>query len=130
MNIGVAPVPQALPQSPATWGSFWMNVVPNSSKNSRAAWEFINFLAQEEQELTLFSEASKVRLFGAPFSRVSLAQQLQNNAYLKPVVDTAPYAKSAEISSRAGNKKQIDVLTTAVTEVLSGTKKAKEAITK
>lgn len=136
LNLAVAPVPQAIVESPATWGSFWMDAVPSSSKNQKAAWEFLNFLSQEEQQLTLFSEASKIRPFGAAYSRVSLGTQLQNNVYLKPLVDTAPFAKSAEISARSGNKKQVDALRTAVNEVLGGAtaedalKKAKEAITK
>ncbi|EKE00189.1 MAG: Extracellular solute-binding protein, family 1 [uncultured bacterium] len=118
LNFGVAPVPQALPEKPATWATFWMWSVPSSSKNQALAWDFVNFMTSEKQELSLFSDASKVRPFGVPFARVSLAQQLANNLYLSPAVATAPYAKSAELAARSGNNKVTDALRDAVNAVL------------
>lgn len=120
LNFGVAPVPQALPDKPASWGSFWMLAVPAGSKNSAAAWNFINFVGSEEAELLMFSEASKLRPFGVPFARVSVAPQIAGNQYLKPLIDTAPFAQTAEIAARAGNNKSADLFKEAINAVLRG----------
>jgi ABC-type glycerol-3-phosphate transport system substrate-binding protein len=120
LNMGIATVPQALSNEPAAWASFWMLAVPASSKNAAAAWSFINYVGSEEAELLMFSEASKIRPFGAPYARVSAAPQLSANTYLKPVLDEAPFAKSAELSARAGDDKVTNALKDAVNAVLKG----------
>jgi multiple sugar transport system substrate-binding protein len=48
MEIGVAPVPQANPEIPVSWASFWMYAVPAKSKNIDAAWNFIKYLSTEK----------------------------------------------------------------------------------
>jgi ABC-type glycerol-3-phosphate transport system substrate-binding protein len=138
MEIGVAPVPQALPDRPTAWSTFWTMVVPKTSKNSYVAWDFLNFLTQEEQQLVLFSKASEYRQYGAPYSLVSLSSQISTNLYLKPVLVSAPFAKTAEIGGRVGNKKQVTALKEAVNSLFgefpetaeNAMKKAKEAIIK
>jgi ABC-type glycerol-3-phosphate transport system substrate-binding protein len=97
-----------------------MLAVPAGSKNSVAAWNFINYVGSEEAELAMFSEASKIRPFGAPFARVSLAPQLDSNQYLKPLLGAAPFAKTAELAARAGDDKVTDLLKGAVNAVLRG----------
>lgn len=120
LQIGVAPVPQASPKDPTTWGSFWMFAVPAGSKNQAAAWDFAHYMGQEEAQLTMYSEASKYRSYGAPYSMVSLSGQLSSQQYLKTYLDTAPYSKSSELASRAGNVVQVTALKEAVNAVLSG----------
>lgn len=118
MDIGVAPVPQALPDDPAAWATYWVDVVPSSSKNPEAAWSYIKFMADKEQQLTNFSETSKYLPFGSPYSLVSLSPQLNDNPYLSPVLETAPYAETGEIAARAGNRRQVDALKAAVNSIL------------
>ncbi len=132
-DIGVAPVPQAIESNPASWGTFWMYVVPQNSENKEAAWKFLDFLVQDEQQLMYYNEAAKTRAFGPLFSSMNLALEL-SNAMLTPILDTAPYARSGEIAARSGNRRQVDALAEAVKTVLSGgsseqaLKKAKEEI--
>lgn len=131
MNIGVAPVPQAIANNPVSWGSFWMYAVPKSSSNSDAAWKFIDYLTQDAQRLSLFNESSKFRSYGAPFASVSLASQVGESPvskYIKPVLDTAPYAKSGYFSARSGNRVEVEALRTAVNAVLSGDMTSEEAL--
>ncbi len=116
--VGVAPVPQALPDNPKAWGSFWMYVVPQGTEKAPAAWNFLNFLAQEEQQLMYFSEASEVRAFGPPYALASLAGQT-TNPYITPVLNIAPIAETGIIAGRAGNSEE-DALRDAVESVLSG----------
>ncbi len=131
LNIGVAPVPQAMPENPVSWASFWMYAVPKTSSNSDAAWKFIEFITQDTQQLSLFSESSKYRPYGAPFTSVTLASQITSSPsskYIKPVLDTAPFAKSGYFTARSGNRTQVEALRTAVNSVLSGNVSSAEAL--
>lgn len=125
--IGVAQIPQALQDTPASWASYWTWVVPKSSPNPNESWDVIKFLVDREQQTTLFSEVSKIRPFGSIYSNVGLAQNLSTNSFLRPAIETAPYAKTAEIAGRSGNRRQYDALKQAVNDVLAG-KSAGEAL--
>lgn len=121
MNIGVAPVPQAVIDAPTSWASFWMYAVPKTSENQAAAWDLINYLLQDDQELALFNESSKVRAYGAPFSSVALSTQASSGStakYIKPALDTAPFAKGGLFVGRAGNNLEVEALKTAVNALL------------
>ncbi|MBW6441715.1 extracellular solute-binding protein [Patescibacteria group bacterium] len=131
LDIGVAPVPQAVSETPSSWGSFWMYAVPKSSSNTDAAWKFIDFLSQDSQQLAIFSEASKYRPYGAPFPSVGLASQIGASPvsnYIKPVLDTAPFAKTGYFAARSGNTEEVEALRTAVNAVLSGKVTSSEAL--
>lgn len=122
MNIGVAPVPQAIPNDPVSWGSFWMTSVTAGSKNKAAAWDFIKFLSDNDQQLQLFSEASKNKPYGPAFSSMDLKAQLDTNQYLKPLLDQATFAASGIMAARSGNKTSIDAMRGAVDSLLDGSK--------
>jgi ABC-type glycerol-3-phosphate transport system substrate-binding protein len=102
-------------------------VVSKSSPNSDESWKLVKFLTDSEQQLALFSEVSKIRPFGSIYSNKALSQNLLTNGYLKPAIESAPYAKTAEIAGRSGNRRQCDALKKAVNEVISG-KTSKEAL--
>jgi len=131
MNIGVAPVPQAVAENPTSWGSFWMYAVPKSSSNSKVAWRFINYLTQDDQQLAIFNEASRHRPYGAPFSSTGLSSQAGASVasqYIKPALDTAPFAKSSYFAARSGNIEEVTALKTAVNAVLLGELTVEEAL--
>lgn len=119
MNIGVAPVPQAVANSPVSWSSFWMYAVPANSANKDAAWDFIKFLSQAEQQKTMYSGSTKYRQYGSPYSLVSLAPELSGNTYLSPLLKTAPNAKSGIIAARAGNVRQEKAIRDAINGVIN-----------
>lgn len=125
--IGVAQVPQALRDAPTAWATYWTWVVPKSSPNPNESWDVIKFLVGEQQQTSLFSEVLRTRPFGSIYSNKTLAQNLTTNGYLKSAVESAPYAKTAEITARSGNRRQYDALKQAVNDVLSG-KSAGEAL--
>jgi maltose-binding protein MalE len=97
-----------------------MYIVPGNSANSEVAWDFLNYISQDEQQLAYFNDASQLRVFGAPYPQVSLAGEL-TNPLLTPVIDTAPFARSGEVAARAGNITQVDALKEAVNSVIGGT---------
>jgi len=121
-EVGVSEVPQIRVDNPVTWGSYWVYVVPKSSQNPNNAWHFINFLAEQEQQLSMFNESSKYRAFGTPYSLVSMTTQLDNSPYLKPVLKSAPKADGGVFSGRAGNDKQTTPLRDAINQVLANEK--------
>ncbi len=131
MNIGVAVVPQAKLDNPVAWGSFWMYAVPKSSANKDAAWRFIDFISQDQQQLAIYSEASKSRVYGAPFGSVGLSSQFTSNPsakILKPVLDSAPYAKSGYFTARSGNAAEVEALRIAVNSVINEQATAEQAM--
>lgn len=128
MNIGVAVPPQAQPDEPATWASFWVDVVPKSSQDTLAAWSYISFLAQEEQQMMIFGEASNYRVFGPPYSLMSLSGELADNPYLAPVLEAASVANTNELAARAGNRKQVDAMKEAVNSILGGRTTPEQAL--
>lgn len=124
LEIGVAPVPQAIVSQPVGWASFWMEGVLKSSKNPQVAWDFLNFISQEQQQLDYFNESASARRLGSPYARVSLATQIKEDPYLGAYVKDAPTARTAVMTARSGNKTQVDLLKVAVSEVLAGAKSA------
>jgi multiple sugar transport system substrate-binding protein len=129
LNIGVAPVPQALESNPVSWGSFWMYVVPANSTNKAAAWEYIKYLTQQDQQLAAYNNATQFRQYGAPFSLASLASQVTSNPYIGPVLQSAPFAKSGIIAGRSGNVVQVSALKDAVNAVLESKNNSVSAAT-
>ncbi len=120
INMGVAPVPQIMPDAPKAWASFWMDVVPVHSKHPDVAWDFLTFLTERDQEMRLFELSSNYRPFGSPYSRQDLAEELALNDYLRPYTLDAPNAHTGVIAGRAGNTREVDALRTAVNASLSG----------
>uniref|UniRef100_A0A7C4XN59 Extracellular solute-binding protein n=1 Tax=candidate division WWE3 bacterium TaxID=2053526 RepID=A0A7C4XN59_UNCKA len=119
MDIGVAPVPQALSNNPVNWASFWMYVVPKSSPHKAEAWKFLNYLTTESSQRILFEEGSKVRAFGEPYALVSMAGEFSNDKYLGPLLQSARTATTSEVASRSGNRAQEEALKTAIKMVYS-----------
>lgn len=99
IKFQVLPVPQ-LPGSSVAWASYWAEGVASTSKHPQEAWEFLKFLSSKESLLSLYTEASKTRLFGEPYSRVDLAQTLINDPFVGAYIKQAPTAKSFFLSSR------------------------------
>jgi ABC-type glycerol-3-phosphate transport system substrate-binding protein len=118
LNFGVAVPPQANPEAPITWGSYWSYVVPKNADDKKDAWNYIDYMSSEEAQLAMHQEASSVRPFGTAFSLTSIASELDLDPYLAPVLDTAPYARSAEIAGRSGNRLQETELAKAINSIL------------
>jgi multiple sugar transport system substrate-binding protein len=121
MNIGLAEVPQAVPKNPKSWGSFWVETVTAKSPNQDIAWDFLNFLVREETQMEQYSESLKFRQFGAPYSIVSLAEQIDETSSIKPLLRSAPYAETSVIVSRAGNDRFVEIMQKTVNYVIENT---------
>lgn len=73
IEFGTAVLPQlAANDKPIYYATYWGEAVSKNCSNPTAAWDFINFLAQKEQQKEFYSNASKIRAFGEPYSLVEL----------------------------------------------------------
>jgi len=123
LTFQTAPVPQ-LPGVNTTWASYWVEGVSNKSKFQDQAWEFLKYLTTKETMTALYTEASKTRLFGEPYSRVDLASTLLNQPYLGPFIAQAPNAQSFYLCGRTFdnglNDRMIKYFEDAVNSLSSG----------
>lgn len=99
LDFKTAPVPQLSSQSQVAYGSFWAEAVSKNSKHPKEAWQFIKFLVSEEAEKLMYAEASQVRLFGEPYSLVSLQSELIDDPWVGAVVKQGPIYKGWFLSS-------------------------------
>lgn len=132
LDFFVVPVPQ-LSGGKVTWATYWVEGVSRKSQNQPEAWAFVKYLTQKQTLQKLYSEASKVRLFGEPYSRVDMADLIQDDPIAGPFVKQAPDLTSWYLSSRtydAGiNDKIIQYFLDAVNSVSKETSTTKSALT-
>lgn len=123
INIGVAPVPQAVGNGTLTTSSypnFWVEVVNKKSKNKEAAWKFIAYLATPEQQQEVFNSAQLKRAFGEPYSDSTLQASLSSNPYLGPFYTHADNGRILKITDVSGNTPYVKVIKNVVEGVLNG----------
>ena len=90
IEFGMSTLPQlAANQEPIYFSTYWGEAVNKNCSNPTAAWDFINFLAQKEQQKAYYSNAAKIRAFGEPYSRVDLNSDLIGNSYTKAIGESA-----------------------------------------
>jgi len=131
LNFKIAPLPQ-LPGGKVSWASYWVEGVSQKSAHKKEALDFLKFLTASSSMQLLYSEASKLRLFGQPYSRVDLAQQLTGDPYVGGYAKDAGWARSFPLASNTFdnglNDRLIPLLAGAVNSVNQGGS-AKDALT-
>lgn len=98
LNFKIAPMPQ-LAGKQVAWANYWGYAVSSKSQFTGEAWLFLKFLTSAEAEKVLYEEASKVRLYGLPYSRVDLQSELINDPLVGAFVAQGPYYKSWYLNS-------------------------------
>ena len=100
-------------------------MVSKNSKNSLEAWKFVKYLTSAEAEKLAYKEASQVRLFGEPYSQVSLASEIVNDPIAGAYVAQGPIYKTWYLSSNtfdAGiNDEMIKYFEDSINATLAGT---------
>lgn len=99
LNFKIAPVPQ-LPGRNIGWATFWGYAVSRTSQNQAEAWEFAKFLSSPEIQKLLYQEASKIRLFGLPYSRTDMQKDLIPDPLVGAFITQGPIYKTWYLSSR------------------------------
>lgn len=123
MNLGVLTVPQVPTLSGQTtkdsWATFWVETVSADAKDQSqlAAWQFLQWLSQPEQQIKLFNEFSSYRRYGEIYGNKELGVSLKNFSQLGSFIIQAPNATTSVITDSAGNNEQVDVLKKAIQTV-------------
>lgn len=98
LSFQIVSVPH-LPGRNMTIASYWAEGVSLKSKHQKETLLLLKFLARKETQQKLFSEISKTRLFGEPYSNKELAELLKDNQYVYPFVLQADGAVSSFFAS-------------------------------
>jgi len=98
LDYKIIPVPQ-LQDGNLNWASYWVEAVSKTSPNQALAWEFLKYLSSRETMQKLYQTESSLRLFGEPYSRVDLAENLRSQPYVGAYIQQAPTAKNWYLSS-------------------------------
>ena len=121
--IDVAPVPQLISTDKVNIASYWAEGISANSKHPNEAFLFMKFLAKKETQEKLFTQQSKVRLYGEPYSNKNLADKLKNSVAFT-FVDQAKTAVSTPFvdgtNDNGLNDKLNAYLKDAVNAILSG----------
>lgn len=124
LKFKVAPVPQLSGKNVA-WATFWGQAVAGKSKNVLEAWKFVKFLTSAEAERIAYQQASQVRLFGEPYSQITLTNELSQDPIVGAFVNQGPNYKFWYLASNTFdngiNDEIIKYFEDGVNAVLAGT---------
>ena len=100
LKFAATSVPQVTEDNHLAWASFWAEGVnKHNKKHIDAAWQFLKFMTEKEVQKKFFAEAAKTRMFGEPYARVDLAQELADDPILGGLMVDAPKAVSWYMAS-------------------------------
>jgi multiple sugar transport system substrate-binding protein len=103
INFRVVPVPQLAGADKVNYASYWAEVVSKNSANKEAAFAFLKFLTSQEVMEKMYTEASKIRAYGEPYARVSMASKMTTDPNVGPFIAGAGAAKSSYLASFTGD---------------------------
>ncbi|MFH0773225.1 MAG: sugar ABC transporter substrate-binding protein [bacterium] len=89
LKIAIVPIPNPPGGKQFSIASYWVEGVSRKSTHQQAAWEFLAYLSSKEGQTKMYEIQSSMRMFGAPYSRMDLADLLIQDPYLGPVVKQA-----------------------------------------
>jgi len=90
LNFGVMSVPQ-LPDKNAALACFWGYGVASSSKNQKAAWQFLKFLTDQATEQYINQQETAIFGLGRPYPRKDLQSAQASDQYLGAFVKQGDY---------------------------------------
>lgn len=117
VDFGLAPVPQLPNNDPVNYAMYWAEAVSKTSTNQLEAWKFVKWLSEPAQLKEFYSNASQVRAFGEPYSRKSLSFELEEDTYLKAIMEMAPTMQAWKMGEQGFVEES---LRTAIDDVING----------
>lgn len=117
IEFDTATLPQlSANDSPIYYSTYWGEAVSKTCANPEAAWDFIQFLSEKEQQMSMYSNASKIRAFGEPYSLVSLNSEMKDKTYVSSLAEMAPSMVSWQMGDESFVKATINEAITQVVE--------------
>jgi len=117
IEFGTATLPQlSANQDSIYYSTYWAEAVSKNSSNPKAAWDFVAFLAQKEQQKAMYSNAAKIRAFGEPYSLVELNSELSTNSYTSAVAASAAKMTSWQMGDESFVKATLNEAITSIVE--------------
>jgi ABC-type glycerol-3-phosphate transport system substrate-binding protein len=123
LQLGVLPVPQ-LPDisggtTSDTWASFWVESVSAdaSKEEQKAAWDFLEWMSQPDQQKMLFAETANHKKFGFIPGNREVQEIVADNPYLANIAKQAVYSRTSIISDKVGNDKYSDIFKKMITNI-------------
>lgn len=118
IEFDTAPLPQLLAnEEDIYYATYWGDAVNRTSASPLAAWKFIAFLAQKEQQMKLYSNASQIRAFGEPYSLVELNSEMLGKPYVSAIAKMAPNMRAYPWGDETVVNTAIN---TAITDIIEG----------
>lgn len=99
LDFAIVSVPQ-LPDSQVSLAAYWVEGVSNQSPNQAMAWKLLEFMSQPESLRKVYTRASQERLFGNPFPRVDMVDQLIGDEYAGAYIEQAAISTSWPMITR------------------------------
>ncbi len=122
MQLGVLAVPQ-LPDisggtTSDTWASFWVESVSAdaSKEEQKAAWDFLEWMSQPDQQKMLYTETSKYKKFGFVPGNREAQNVVADNPYLVNMAKQAVYSRTSIISDKVGNDNYSKIFKDMITD--------------
>jgi multiple sugar transport system substrate-binding protein len=114
------------------FSTYWGEAVNRTTPYPLEAWAFVKFLAEKEQQLKLYSNASNIRAFGEPYSLVELNSEMLEKPYISALAEMAPLMKSWPMGDEQSVHNAIDEAITDIVEngknISTALKEAEQAI--
>jgi multiple sugar transport system substrate-binding protein len=128
IEFETAPLPQLKANSETIYYStYWGDAVNKTCSNPTLAWKFVKFLSEKAQQMELYSNSSKIRAFGEPYSLVELNSEMTGKAYVSAIAEMAPKMKAWQMGDESFVK---STLNEAVTNILESGMDISEALKK
>lgn len=88
------PVPQLPESTPVSWASIWFEAVPQNSKHTKEAWQFLSYLSSASAQQLLFESAAQQREYPQSPLHNSLQTQVQQNAFVASFYNSLATART------------------------------------
>ena len=116
IEFDLAPLPQLPGNEEIYYSMYWGEAVSTYCENKGLAWDFIKYLSTSEVQRELHSNASSIRSFGEPYSRIDLKTDMVGQPYLSAIGTMAPNMQSWQMGDQYFVERKLNEAITNVIE--------------
>jgi len=116
IEFDMVPLPQLPGNEEVYYSMYWGEAVSIYCKNKALAWDFINYLSSKDIQKELYSNASNIRNFGEPYSRIELTNDMVSQPYVSAIAEMAPNMQSWQMGDQDFVERKLNEAITNVIE--------------